>query len=189
MPVLKENSELPEIIDPFVALTDLAVKTRPWWRLDEDPFTRIGKDILLEFALKIDTQNGCPSLHIAITSVLHPCGCHSDSTLNSKNHPGVLYVSVIVRDKQISCKAQQTTSIDDYKLRCDDFEEALLAIEQVYRKLAQGQQSVTSALFKGELAKFVPGFKRITKECNMDPMLYSMMTAINCTIRLAKHHI
>jgi hypothetical protein len=96
-------------------------------------------------------------------------------------------VSDNVRDEQLSYKAQQRKSIDDYKLCWDDFEEALLAIKQMYRKLAQGPRSVTSALFKGKLAKSVPGFKTITSEFNMDPKSYSM-TVINCTIRLARYH-
>jgi hypothetical protein len=47
----------------------------------------------------------------------------------------VLCASIIDGDKRILCNAQQRKSIDDYKLRCDDFEEALTAIEHVYRNL------------------------------------------------------
>jgi hypothetical protein len=56
-----------------------------------------------------------------------------------------------------------------------------------YIELALGCQSITSALFKGELVKFVPCFKTIMSECNMDPASYSMRV-INCTTRLARHH-
>jgi hypothetical protein len=45
-------------------------------------------------------------------------------------------VSVIDGDEQISCKAQQSKSIDDCKLHCDDLEGALLAIKQVYQNVA-----------------------------------------------------
>jgi hypothetical protein len=83
---------LPEIEDAFIALADLTVKIQPSWRLEEDHFSRIGEDVLSKSAWKIDRQNYLLSLHMAVTSVLHPCGCHNDSATNLKNHPDVLCV-------------------------------------------------------------------------------------------------
>jgi hypothetical protein len=182
MPALKENSKAPEIVDAFVALTLFGSKTRPSCRLHEEHFSQIAADVLSHFAGEINKTNKLSSLHTAITSIHQPCGCHNDGTTNSKIHPDFLCASIIDGDKRISCNAQQRKSIDDYKLRCDDFEEALTAIEHVYRNLEPYRRSVT-----GQIDESVPGFSMISNKCNMDPTSYSM-TVIDCTDRLAVYH-
>jgi hypothetical protein len=187
MPALKENSKTPEIVDAFVALALFGSKTRPLWRLQKEHFSRITADVLSQFAGKINKKNKLTSLHTAITSIHRPCGCHNDGETNSKIHPNVPCASIIGGEERISCNAQQRKSIDDYKLRCDDFEEALTAIEHVYPNLEPDQRSVTTALFNGQTVEFVPGFSTISNKCNMDPTSYSMMV-IYCTVRLAVYH-
>ena len=90
-------------------------------------------------------------------------------------------------EKRISCNAQQRKSIDDYKLRCSNFGEPLLAIEQVYGEMNQSRRSVSCALFDGNQVMHVPGFWTIRNECNMDPTSYSM-TVLDCTPMLGRHH-
>jgi hypothetical protein len=147
MPALKENSKTPEIVDAFVALTLFGSKTRNLlWRLHKENFSQIATDVLSQFPGKINNKNKVTSLHTAITSIHQPCVCHNDGATNSKIHPYVLCASIIDGDNRISCNAQQRKSIDDYKLRCDDFEEALTAIKHVYRNLEPNRRSVTTAI-------------------------------------------
>jgi hypothetical protein len=187
MPAIKPNSTDPEIIEAFVALTSFASNTRPLWRPDKDHFALIDDAILMEFAHKIDPRNRIPSMHLAVTSNHQPCGCHNDATTNSKDHPDVVCISIIEGEKIISCNAQQRKSIDDYKLRCSDFGEPLLAIEQVYGEMNQSRRSVSAALFDGNQVMHGPGFWTIRNECNMDPTSYSM-TVLDCTPMLGRHH-
>jgi hypothetical protein len=126
-------------------------------------------------------------MHLAVTSNHQPCGCHNDATTNSKAHPDVVCISIIEGEKRISCNAQQRKSIDNCKLRCSDFGEPLLAIEQVYGEMNQSGRSVSAALFNGNQVMHVPGFWTIRNECNMDPTSYSM-TVLDCTLMLGRHH-
>jgi hypothetical protein len=73
MPALKPTSKVPEIIDVFVTLTTFAASNQPSWRLHDDYFSTFDPEILSEFSNKIDSQNGLPSLHLAVTCVEHPC--------------------------------------------------------------------------------------------------------------------
>jgi hypothetical protein len=186
MPALKPNSTAPEIVNVFVTLTKFAANTRPAWRPHNDHFEMMDQEMLSEFAKQIDDRNGLPSLHLAVTSVEHPCGCHNDATTNSKKHADVVCISVIEGEERISCNAQQRKSIDDYKLRCSEFGKPLLAIEQVYREMEPSRRSVTAELFLGEQVEYVPGFPTIRNECNMDPASYSM-PVLSGTVWLGKH--
>jgi hypothetical protein len=186
MPALKPNSKAGEIVDAFVALTSFAANSRPKWRPLDDHFARIKPEILAEFAHKIDKRNSLPSLHIAVTSVKHPCGCHNDGATNSKFHPDVVCISIIDGDERLSCNAQQRKSIDDYKLRCSDFGKPLMAIEEVYRQMEPCRRSISCALFQEEQTEYVPGFLTIRNECNMDPTSYSM-PVLFYTARLGSH--
>jgi hypothetical protein len=187
MPALKPNSTVLEVVDVFVALTTFATNTRPLWRPDKDHFASIDNDTLSEFAHKIDGRNGLLLLHLAVTSVEQPCGCHNDGSANSKTHSDVVCISIIDGHERISCNAQQRKSIDNYKLRCSDFGKPLLAIEQVYREMDPCRHLVTRGLFRGQQVEYVPGFLTIQNECNMDPSSYSM-PVLGSTVRLGRHH-
>jgi hypothetical protein len=70
---------------------------------------------------------------------------------------------------QVAVGDSSTRLIDDYKLRCSDFGELLLAIEQVYGEMDQCRRSISFALLRSEQIMHVPGFFTIRNECNMDP--------------------
>jgi hypothetical protein len=86
-------------------------------------------------------------MHLAVTHKEHPCGCHNDASTNLKDHPDVVCISIIQGGERISCNAQQRKSINDYKLRCSDFGELLLAIEQVYREIDRCRRSISFRLW------------------------------------------
>jgi hypothetical protein len=105
MSALKPNSTVREIVDVFVALTTFASNTRPLWRRDNDHFASIDPDILTKFAHKIDGRNGLPLLHLAVTSVKQPCGCHNDGAANSKTHADVVCINMfpLYRSRTEAC--------------------------------------------------------------------------------------
>ena len=186
MPALKPNSKEPEIVDVFLALTCFADSTRPLWRTDHPHFAMLDSEMMIEFAQKIHARYGLPSLHLAVTSVDNPCGCHNDGSTNSKNYPDVVCISVIEDNVRLSCNVQQRKSIDNYKIRCSEFGQPLLAIEEVYRGMEVSRLSVTPALFEGKQVEYLPGFPTITNKCNMNPNSYSM-PVFSCTVRLGRH--
>jgi hypothetical protein len=95
MPALKPNSAEPEIVGAFVTLTSFASNTRPLWRPDNNHFALIDAATLKDFTQTIHPRNKIPSMHLAVTNKEHPCGCHNDASTNSKDHPDVVYISII----------------------------------------------------------------------------------------------
>ncbi len=109
-------------------------------------FALIGKDIWSE--LQIDELNAIPSLQLS-----HQLNIIADSIMMDhqiRRTISTLSVSPLDGDERIPCNAQQRKPIDDYKLRCSDFGEPLLAIEQAYREMDLYRRSVSCAQFKGK---------------------------------------
>jgi hypothetical protein len=187
MPALKPNSTEPEIVGVLVALTSFTSNTRPLWRPDNNHFALIDAATLKDFAQTIHPRNKIPSMHLAVTNKEHPCGCHNDASTNSRDHPDVVYISIIQGGEQISCNAQQRN-----RLMTTSFDALILVGYYRLLKRCMGRWTDVEVLFffallGGGQIMHVPGFFTIRNECNMDPTSYSM-TVLDSTARLGRDH-